>query len=174
VPKGAELVPQPYSAADRAERRESRRRSLSPSNLIASTQNPEIVLAAGVYRGQLVLERPVTLAAAGGPGSVRIVTEHGPAIVARAGAMLRGIVAESADAEIESRGVSKWSEIIAAFDRAGVLRQVDGVSGILNKGPEVGIYPIRFGGEEEMVPDLVSPVRCERVALALAARGSAS
>jgi DNA segregation ATPase FtsK/SpoIIIE, S-DNA-T family len=104
-------------------------------------------------------------------------------------------------AEIESRGLSKRPEIIAVFDRASVLRQVDGVVGILSKGPEVGVYPICVGGEDEMVPesrsvvrcspeeltlirssageqggitpDLVSPAWCERVAAALAARGSA-
>ena len=92
-------MPQPYSAADRAERRDARRRRLSLSILIASTQDPEVVLAAGVYREQLLLERPVTLIAAGGPGSVRIVTEHGPAVVVRAGAVLRGIIVESADSD---------------------------------------------------------------------------
>ena len=104
-------------------------------------------------------------------------------------------------AEIEPRGLTRQPEILAVFDRASMLRQVDGVIGILSKGPEVGVYPICVDGEQEPVPecravvrcspeeltlirssagrqggimpDLVAPAWCERVAVALAARGSA-
>ena len=105
-------------------------------------------------------------------------------------------------AEIESRGLTRQPEILAVFDRASMLRQVDGVIGVLSKGPEVGVYPICVDGDEEpvpecravvrcspeeltlfrssaarqggIVPDLVAPAWCERVAVALAARGSAT
>ena len=105
-------------------------------------------------------------------------------------------------AEIEARGTDRGPEILAVFDRASLLRQVDGVAGILSRGPEVGVYPICLDGERELVPecravircsveelklivrhdteqlggivpDQVSPSWCERVAVALAARGSA-
>ena len=105
-------------------------------------------------------------------------------------------------AEIESRTTSRQPEILAVFDRASILRQVDGVAGILSRGPEVGVYPIcldadadlvpecravvrcsaeeltllvRRNGDRQggIVPDLVAMAWCERVAVAVAARGSA-
>ena len=88
---------QPNLATIGSDRLAARRRRLSLSFLIASSEEAEIVLAAGTYREQVVLERPVTLVAAGGPGSVRIVTEHGPAMIVRAGVLLRGITVECAD-----------------------------------------------------------------------------
>jgi len=90
-------VIQPSHATVGSDRRAARRRRLSLSFLIASSDQAEIVLAAGTYREQVVLERPVTLVAADGPGSVRIVTEHGPAVIVRAGALLRGIAVQCAD-----------------------------------------------------------------------------
>ena len=90
-------MPQPNRATVGSDRRAARRRRLSLNFLIASSDQAEIVLAAGTYREQVVLERPVTLVAADGPGSVRIVTEHGPAMIVRAGALLRGIAVECAD-----------------------------------------------------------------------------
>lgn len=77
--------------------RVSRRDRLALSLLIASSTESEIVLAAGTYRERVVVDRPVTLVAAGGPGTVRIVAERGPALVVRAAATLRGIVVECAD-----------------------------------------------------------------------------
>jgi hypothetical protein len=69
----------------------------SLSLMIADSTQAEIVLAEGTYREQVALERPVTLVAAGGPGSVRIVTERGPALVVRSAATPCGILVESAD-----------------------------------------------------------------------------
>jgi hypothetical protein len=106
-------------------------------------------------------------------------------------------------AEIESRSSFRQPEILAVFDRASILRQVDGVTGILAKGPEVGVYAICIDSEDKLVPecralvrcspdeltlialreteqqggivpDLVAPTWCERVAVAVAARGSAA
>jgi len=85
------------AAPDPAERRAARRRRLSLSILIANTDQAELVLAAGTYREQVVIERAVTLGAAGGPGSVRIVSDRGSALIVRAGVVLRGITLESAD-----------------------------------------------------------------------------
>lgn len=127
-------MPQPYSDADRAERRAARRRRLSLSNLIASTQDPEIVLAAGVYREQLVLERPVTLVAAGGPGSVRIVTEHGPAVIARAGVLLRGIIVESADPERPVVSIESGAPVFEQCEfRGSRVEAVDGCAPIFRR-----------------------------------------
>lgn len=134
APKGAEPVPQPYNAADRAERRDARRRRLSLSILIASTQDPEVVLAAGVYREQLLLERPVTLVAAGGPGSVRIVTEHGPALIVRAGAVLRGIIVESADSDRPAVVVESGSPVFEQCEFRGArVETADGSTPIFRR-----------------------------------------
>ena len=119
---------QPSHAAERAERRAARRRRLSLSILIASSDEPEIVLAAGTYREQVVLERPVTLVAAGGPGSVRIVTERGPALVVRAGALLRGIVVESADPQRPALVVESGSPVFEQCEFLGARAEAAGGS----------------------------------------------
>ena len=106
-------------------------------------------------------------------------------------------------AEVEHRVAAAHPEILVVLDRASVLRQIEGVVSILSKGPELGIYAICVDTADEIVPecravvrcsadelamtarryaeperggitpDLVSPQWCERVAVAVAAHGSA-
>lgn len=67
------------------------------STLMNTASGAEILLAPGTYRERIVLDRPVVLTAREGPGSVRFLVDHGPAVTVRADAVLRGLVIESAD-----------------------------------------------------------------------------
>lgn len=58
-----------------------------------------VSIAPGSYHENLVLTRPITLAAEEGPGSVRITCERGSAVAAAAHATLNGLSVHSADAE---------------------------------------------------------------------------
>ena len=115
-------------ADSRAARLARRRGKLSLSILIAGSAEPEIVLAAGVYREQVVLERPVTLVAAGGPGSVRIVTERGPALVVRAGALLRGVIVQSEDPERAAVSVTSGAPVFEQCEFRGARVEVAGTA----------------------------------------------
>ena len=121
-------MPQVNQADERSARRAGRSASLSLSTLIAASAEPEIVLAAGTYREQVVLERPVTLVAAGAPGSVRIVTERGPALIARAGALLRGIVLESADPVRPAVSVESGAPVFEQCEFRGARVEAAGTS----------------------------------------------
>jgi hypothetical protein len=67
--------------------------------LLAATDGTLIRLAAGLYAEELVITAAVTLAAADGPGSVRIHARDGSAIVAEAAVRLSGLAVWGEDPE---------------------------------------------------------------------------
>lgn len=105
-----------------------RSHKVSLSLLISTSPQSEIVLAAGTYREQVVLERPVTLVAAGDPGSVRIVTERGPALVVRTTATLRGIVLESADPTGPAVSVESGAPVFEHCEVRGARAEASGTA----------------------------------------------
>ncbi|MBR7829696.1 right-handed parallel beta-helix repeat-containing protein [Actinospica sp. MGRD01-02] len=62
----------------------------------AAAADTPVELPPGVYREELVLERPIVLAARDGIGTVRIVAGRGAALTLTAGVSARGIVFETA------------------------------------------------------------------------------
>jgi hypothetical protein len=79
--------------------------------LIAGSQNPEIGLAAGTYREQLLLDRPVTLIALEGAGTVRILADRGPALTVRCDVLLRGVIVESLDPQAPALSVTAGAPV---------------------------------------------------------------
>ena len=79
-------------------------------------------------------------------------------------------------AEIAARVASgrtdkdRGKDILAVFDRASMLREVDGVAEILDKGPELGVYAICLDAADAIVPECRAEVRCSARDLALTAR----
>jgi len=67
--------------------------------LESATDGALIQLAAGTYAEELVITASVTLAADGGPGSVRVHAPGGSAIVAEAAVRLSGLAVSSEDSE---------------------------------------------------------------------------
>jgi hypothetical protein len=67
--------------------------------LLSATDGALIQLAAGTYAEELVITAPVTLAAEGDPGTVRIHAPGGSAIVAEAAVRLSGLAVSGEDAE---------------------------------------------------------------------------
>lgn len=70
---------------------------LSLQSLISTSSGGEVLVPAGTYRERLVLDRPVVLTAADGPGTVRLQVESGPALILRGDAALRGFLIEVSD-----------------------------------------------------------------------------
>jgi len=76
-------------------------------------------------------------------------------------------------AEVEARAPSQRPEILVVFDRAGLLREVEGVIDILAKGRERGVYSICLDAAvDDLVPECQAVARCSAEDLALTARRS--
>ena len=84
------------------------------------------------------------------------------------------MIAELA-AEVEARSTGERSsphpEILAVFDRASVLRRVEGVADILSKGSRYGVYVICLDAGEQFVPECRTVVRSSVGSLALTSQG---
>ncbi|MBR7826605.1 right-handed parallel beta-helix repeat-containing protein [Actinospica sp. MGRD01-02] len=121
------MTPLPQEAvAGTQQRRVPTRERLSLNLMIANSTESEIVLAAGTYREQIVLDRPVTLVAAGDPGSVRILAERGPALVVRSTATVRGIVLESNDPTWPALFVESGSPVFEQCEVRGARAEAAG------------------------------------------------
>lgn len=108
----------------------------SVSALIKASAGAEVVLPAGTYREQLVLDGPVVLSAAGGTGSVRFEVERGPVVIVRGSAVLRGLVFQVADTSLPvvyadggtarfSRCVFRGSRVETSGSAAPVFHQCE-------------------------------------------------
>ncbi|MCD0483761.1 right-handed parallel beta-helix repeat-containing protein [Streptacidiphilus sp. ASG 303] len=82
--------------------------------LAAAEPGDTLTLRAGTYRENLVLDKPVTVTAAGPLGSVRIEPSGGPAVTLLASASVRGLVLEghdTASAAVLAEGEGTVAEI---------------------------------------------------------------
>jgi S-DNA-T family DNA segregation ATPase FtsK/SpoIIIE len=62
------------------------------------------------------------------------------------------------------------AETLVVVDRVGILRGVEGVTDLLAKGPEHGVYVICVDDAEEPAPEFRAVARCSTTELALTAR----
>jgi nitrous oxidase accessory protein NosD len=63
--------------------------------LIDGAVGKEVTLPAGTYHERILLERPLTLSAQEGPGTVKLFVENGTALTVDCGATVRGLVIET-------------------------------------------------------------------------------
>jgi hypothetical protein len=88
----------------------------------------------------------------------------------------RAITELAAEVEARSAGehASSRPDILTVFDRASLLRRVEGVADILSKGPACGVYAICLDAEEQLVPECRTVVHSSVTSLALTSPGQSA
>jgi nitrous oxidase accessory protein NosD len=90
----------------------------SISALISGSTTGVVAVPAGTYHERIVLDRPTTLTALEGAGTVRLVADHGTALTVSSGATVHGLVLESRDPATAALVITGGSPL---FEKCEVL-----------------------------------------------------